>query len=192
MGSACFRYLDDVEHDPDAIGFGDRVDWHDTVKCGGRVDGHGALGFGDRVDYDDTLRFGDRVDYDDTLRLGDRVCWHDAVRLDSGVEDDVEKEVVEFAASAVDGAGDDGQAAGCGVLQRQCESGLGAVGPEIGCGAIFGVVVRSAGGGVGYVRCDGCDGERGPYRCSRGAVGGRSGAGSGAVGGDGGGVECVG
>ena len=38
VGSACFRYLDDVEHDLDAIGFGDRVDWRDTVKCGGPVD----------------------------------------------------------------------------------------------------------------------------------------------------------
>jgi hypothetical protein len=61
VGSACFRYLDDVEHDLDAIGFGHRVDWHDTVKCG------------------------DQVDYDDTLGFGDRAGWHDAVRLGSGV-----------------------------------------------------------------------------------------------------------
>jgi hypothetical protein len=61
VGSACFRYLDDVEHDLDAPGFGDRVDWHDTVKCGGGVDGHGALGFGDRIDYDDTVRLGSGV-----------------------------------------------------------------------------------------------------------------------------------
>ena len=56
MGGACFRYVDDVEHDLDAVGVGGRVDWHDAV----RFDRHDAIEFGSRVDWHDAISVGVR------------------------------------------------------------------------------------------------------------------------------------
>ena len=44
MGGACFRYVDDVEHDLDAVSF----DWHDAIEFGSRVDWHDAISVGVR------------------------------------------------------------------------------------------------------------------------------------------------
>jgi hypothetical protein len=66
VGGSCFRCVDDVEHDLDAVGVGGRVDWHDAV----RVDRHDAVS----SDWHDAIEFGSRVD------------WHDAIsaRVRSG------------------------------------------------------------------------------------------------------------
>jgi hypothetical protein len=36
VGGACFRCVDDVEHDLDAVRVGGRVDWHDAISAGVR------------------------------------------------------------------------------------------------------------------------------------------------------------
>jgi hypothetical protein len=56
VGGACFRCVDDVEHDLDAVGVGGRVDWHDAVS----FDWHDAIEFGSRVDWHDAISAGVR------------------------------------------------------------------------------------------------------------------------------------
>jgi hypothetical protein len=68
VGGACFRCVDDVEHDLDAVGVGGRVDWHDAVRVGGRVDSHDAV----RFDRHDAIEFGSRVDWHDAISAGVR------------------------------------------------------------------------------------------------------------------------
>jgi hypothetical protein len=70
VGGACFRCVDDVEHDLDAVGVGGRVDWHDAVS----FDWHDAIEFGSRV-WHDAISF----DWHDTIQFGSRVDWHDAI-----------------------------------------------------------------------------------------------------------------
>jgi hypothetical protein len=64
VGGACFRCVDDVEHDLDAVGVGGRVDWHDAV----RFDRHDAVSF----DWHDAIEFGSRVDWHDAISAGVR------------------------------------------------------------------------------------------------------------------------
>jgi hypothetical protein len=64
VGGACFRCVDDVEHDLDAVGVGGRVDSHDAV----RFDRHDAVSF----DWHDAIEFGSRVDWHDAISAGVR------------------------------------------------------------------------------------------------------------------------
>jgi hypothetical protein len=64
VGGACFRCVDDVEHDLDAVGVGGRVDWHDAVS----FDWHDAVSF----DWHDAIEFGSRVDWHDAISAGVR------------------------------------------------------------------------------------------------------------------------
>jgi hypothetical protein len=68
VGGDCFRCVDDVEHDLDAVGVGGRVDWHDAV----RFDRHDAIEFGSRVDRHDAIEFGSRFDRHDAIEFGSR------------------------------------------------------------------------------------------------------------------------
>jgi hypothetical protein len=67
VGGACFRCVDDVEHDLDAVGVGGRVDSHDAV----RFDRHDAVSF----DWHDAVSF----DWHDAIEFGSRVDWHDTI-----------------------------------------------------------------------------------------------------------------
>jgi hypothetical protein len=64
VGGACFRCVDDVEHDLDAVVVGGRVDSHDAV----RFDRHDAVSF----DWHDAIEFGSRVDRHDAISAGVR------------------------------------------------------------------------------------------------------------------------
>jgi hypothetical protein len=64
VGGACFRCVDDVEHDLDAVGVGGWVDSHDAV----RFDRHDAVSF----DWHDAIEFGSRVDWHDAISAGVR------------------------------------------------------------------------------------------------------------------------
>jgi hypothetical protein len=64
VGGACFRCVDDVEHDLDAVGVGGRVDSHDAVS----FDRHDAVSF----DWHNAIEFGSRGDWHDAISAGVR------------------------------------------------------------------------------------------------------------------------